>query len=59
MKKVRSVKQIKVSTGKEVKRSTRPLTSKIVRAIDNRSKLLGKVGGKGLGNYNLDVMILE
>lgn len=59
MKKVRSVKQIKVSTGKETKRSTKPVTSKIVRAVDNRSKILGKVGGNGLGNYNLDVMVLD
>lgn len=59
MKKVRSVKQIKVFTGKNTKRSTKPVTSKIIRSVDNKSKIKGKIGGTGLGDYNLDIMILS
>lgn len=57
MKIVQKTSQIKVSTGKSIKKSSIPFSGKISRF--DSTKVVGKPGGTGLGNYNLDVMILD
>lgn len=59
MKKVRSGGKIRLKTAKSVTRSTAPQISRVVRKTENVDWAKGKSKGTGLGDYNLDLMILE
>lgn len=58
MKVVKNVRQIKVKASGRGSRKQGPLTSKIIRA-KNLPNLGGVEGGTGLGDYSLDVMVLD
>lgn len=59
MNKVRSSSQMKVKTSGQATRPSTPNVNSIRRGEKEDPKLKGKSSGKGLDDYNLDIMTLE